>query len=78
MVALLVRADQLAEPPRPQLRAKRLAVPPGENFEEKQFHQAVPVGAGSSKTLMPSARLIVQLDRRSRRSRFARPQRSIS
>src|SRR5690348_12030666 len=41
-VALLVRADQFAEPPGPQLRAKGLAAPPGEELEKKLFHVAWP------------------------------------
>src|SRR5580698_961957 len=32
-IALLVLADQLAEPPGPQLGPEGLAVPPGEDFE---------------------------------------------
>src|SRR5205085_11650514 len=34
-VALIVGADQFAEPPGPELRAKGLAAPPGEEFQEK-------------------------------------------
>src|SRR6476620_11180982 len=46
-IALLVLSDQFAEPPRPQLRAERLAIPPGEEFEQKLFHQ----GSAGSKTV---------------------------
>src|SRR5205823_11431989 len=58
-VALLVYADQFAEAPRPQLRAERLAIPPGEEFEQKLFHKARPVR--EALALMPSARRIVQI-----------------
>src|SRR6266852_9842800 len=37
-VALFVLADQLAEPPGPQLGAKGLAVPPSEELEKELFH----------------------------------------
>ncbi len=42
-IALLVFADQFAEPPGPQLRAESLPAPPREDFEKKQFHGARPV-----------------------------------
>src|SRR6202167_3093885 len=42
-IALLVFADQFAEPPGPQLRPEGLATPPREDFEKKQFHGARPV-----------------------------------
>src|SRR5271165_5142097 len=37
-VALLVLADQLAEPIGPELGAEGLAIPPGEEFEQELFH----------------------------------------
>src|SRR5882757_2219416 len=37
-ITLLVRADQFAKPPCPQLGAKGLAIPPGKEFEQKLFH----------------------------------------
>src|SRR6185437_11172350 len=41
-VALLVLADELAEPPGPQLRAEGLAVPPREELEQELFHAGLP------------------------------------
>src|SRR6266436_10341274 len=42
-VALFVLAHQFAEPPGPQLRAERLAIPPCEKLEQKLFHRSWPV-----------------------------------
>src|SRR4051794_9980599 len=39
-VALLVLADQLAVPAGPELGAKGLAIPPGEELEKELFHAA--------------------------------------
>jgi hypothetical protein len=41
------------------LRAERLAVPPGEYFEQKQLHQGF-AGSGRRDAVMPSAGRIVQ------------------
>src|SRR6202051_3883602 len=42
-IALLVLADQFAEPPCPQLGAEGLTIPPRKEFEKKLFHGAWPV-----------------------------------
>src|SRR5215468_11838325 len=41
-IALIVGADEFAEPPGPELRAKSLAAPPGEEFQEKLLHRSRP------------------------------------
>src|SRR5262245_32125918 len=51
-VALIVGADQFAEAPGPQLRAKSLAAPPGEEFQQKLFH---PISAAVRRGLSRDA-----------------------
>src|SRR3954453_19477314 len=58
-IALPVLADQFAEPPGPQLRAKGLAAPPCEKFQQKQLHEDS-AGWRGRAALMPSADQIVQ------------------
>src|SRR5260221_10591165 len=60
-VALLVLADQFAESPGPQLRAKGLAAPPCEKFQQKQLHEDS-AGWRGRAILMPLAARIVQTD----------------
>src|SRR5262245_36905854 len=45
LVAEIVGADVLAVEPRPDLRAKSLAVPPGEESEEEVFQAPIPFEA---------------------------------
>src|SRR6476469_6140425 len=59
-VALFVHANQFAEPPGPQLRAKSLAVPPCEQFEQKELHRRGRF-EGRMAAVMPPAGGIVQL-----------------
>src|SRR5262249_37950608 len=59
-VALLVLADPFAKPPRPQLRAEGLAVPPGEEFEPKLLHELL-CRFEKRDAVMPSAHPIVQM-----------------
>src|SRR5262245_9634307 len=50
-IAELVLADELAIEPGPQLGAEGLAVPPGEEAQEKRFHRGVVcVRAGAARS----------------------------
>ena len=59
-VALLVFAEQLAEPVGPELGAKGLAIPPGEDFEQELFHAGCRLLTLDPVVVMPPARRIVQ------------------